>query len=241
MVYIWLISKRQSFPRDKRATTREILVNTWDALIPLGLPIAIIGSILTGLATPTEAAVVGVIYSSAVTMFIYQTVKLRDLVDIFLDASVASSSIMLLVSTGILFGWVATSEQLGVYLSSFLSKITSSPIGMLLIINLILLIMGMFLEGIPIILLMTPIFYPIIRQIGLDPIHFGVLMTVNIMIGLLTPPIGLHLFITSAIAKVSIGEVVEDVVPMIIALIIVLFLITFYPPLVTWLPKVLMR
>jgi tripartite ATP-independent transporter DctM subunit len=241
MAYIWLISRRRSFPRDRRATIREILISTRDALIPLGLPVVIIGSILTGAATPTEAAVVGVIYASVITIFIYRTVKWKDLVDISLDASVVSATIMFLCSTGILFGWVATSEQLGLHLSNYLLKVTNSPIGMFLIINLILLIMGCFLEGIPIILLMTPILYPIVRQIGIDPIHFGVVMTVNIMIGLLTPPIGLHLFITSAIAKVSIGDVVTEVWPMVIVLTIVLLLLTFFPPLVTWLPGILMR
>ena len=240
MSYIGVVAKKRNFPKEERVPLRQVLLDAVSALLPLGLPVVVLGSILIGATTPTESAVMGVLYATVLTVLIYRTLRLRDFLGILADSAVLSAAIMFIISAGVLFGWIATSAQLGFYLTSFLTDLTTSPVVMLLIINLVLLLLGMVIEAIPIILLTTPIFFPIIEQLGIDPVLFGVLMVVNLMIGLLTPPIGLHLFITSGIANVPIGEVISDSWPMVVALLLVVLLIILFPPIVLWLPGVLM-
>jgi C4-dicarboxylate transporter DctM subunit len=204
------------------------------------MPIVILGGILSGMATPTEAAVLGVLYALFITLFVYRSIHAGQLFDIFIDAGVASMAVLFTVSTGVLFGWVATAEQMGPRLLNLMLSISTDRFAILLMINLLLMVLGMIMESIPIILLLTPILFPIMGKLGIDPVHFGVIMCVNLMIGLLTPPIGLNLFISSTVAKVSVDEIVKKVWPMIIYLTVVLLIITAYPPLVTWLPNLLM-
>ena len=206
----------------------------------MGMPVVILGGILSGMATPTEAAVLGVLYSLFITLFIYRSIKAKELFDIFVNAGVASMAVLFTVSTGVLFGWVATAEHMGPRLLNLMLSISHDRLAILLMINILLLILGMIMESIPIILLLTPILFPIIGKLGIDPVHFGVMMCLNLMIGLLTPPIGLNLFISSAVAKVPVDVIVKNVWPMIIFLTMVLLLITIFPPLVTWVPNLLM-
>jgi tripartite ATP-independent transporter DctM subunit len=240
MVYVALYAKKAALPKKRRASFKELMTSCKEAILPLGMPIVILGGILSGMATPTEAAVLGVLYSLFITLFVYKSIKVRDLSDIFVNAGVSSMAVLFTVSTGVLFGWVATAEHLGPRLLNLMLSISHDRFAILFMINILLLILGMIMESIPIILLLTPILFPIIGKLGIDPVHFGVMMCLNLMIGLLTPPIGLNLFISSAIAKVPVDEIVKSVWPMIIFLILVLFLITIFPPLVTWVPNLLM-
>jgi tripartite ATP-independent transporter DctM subunit len=143
------------------------------------------------------------------------------------------------ICTGVLFGWLCTAEQLGPTLAKLLFLISSNKYVVILLINILLLVMGMVIEAIPIILLMTPILYPVATSIGLDPVQFGVMMCLNLMIGLLTPPIGLNLFIMSTIGKVSIEGIIKELWPFLITLLLVLALIVIFPGLVLWLPNLL--
>jgi tripartite ATP-independent transporter DctM subunit len=240
MIYVAMYAKRVGLPKKRMASFKEFYLSCRGAVLPMGMPIVILGGILSGMATPTEAAVLGVLYSLFITLFIYRSIKREDLFDIFVNAGVASMAVLFTVSTGVLFGWVATAEQMGPRLLNFLLSISTDRFAILLMINILLLVLGMIMESIPVILLLTPILFPMIGKLGIDPVHFGVMMCLNLMIGLLTPPIGLNLFISSTIAKVSVEEIVKKVWPMIIYLTVVLLVIMAFPPLVTWLPNLLM-
>jgi C4-dicarboxylate transporter DctM subunit len=240
MVYMGIYAKRVGLPKKPLASLKEFYLGTRGALLPLGMPVVILGGILTGMATPTEAAVLGVFYSLFITLFIHRSIRFNHLFDIFVNAGISSMAVLFTVSTGVLFGWVATAEHMGPRLLNLMLSISQDRLIILLMINILLIILGMIMETIPIILLLTPILFPIMGRLGIDPVHFGVMMCLNLMIGLLTPPIGLNLFISSTVAKVPVDEIVRNVWPFILFLLVVLFFITVYPPLVTWVPNLLM-
>lgn len=239
MVYIYFYAKVKKIPKDKKATLKEQLSATKKAILPLGMPIIILGSILTGIASPTEAAVLAVIYSIIVSLFIYKDLTLTTLYNSLKNSAISTGVIMFVVAAGVLFGWVATYFNIALILKDFLLSFGSHPFAVLIMINIILLFLGMVLETIPIILLMVPVLFPIALSVGIDPIHLGIVMTLNLMIGLITPPIGLHLFITAAIAKVSIFKVIKASFPFFILLVIVLLIITYIPAITTFLPNLI--
>ncbi len=240
MIYVSIYARRTGLPKQPFASSREFFESFGGALLPLGMPIVILGGILSGMATPTEAAVLGVVYSLFVTLVVYKSIQPKELFDIFVDAGISSMAVLFTVSTGVLFGWVATAEQMGPTLLHLMLAVSKDRFAILIMINIILLILGMIMEAIPIILLFTPILFPLIAKFGIDPVFFGVMMCLNLMIGLLTPPIGLHLFISSTIAKVSVDEIVRNVWPFVLFLLVVLLMIMLFPSLVTWLPGLLM-
>lgn len=241
MLFTALIAKKRGFPVKKRVSARTMLTSSLKAIIPLGLPIVVLGSLITGITTPTESAVIGVVYALLITLFVYRTLTLKDIYEVVVESAVISMAIGFTLSTGIVFGWLATAEQLGPKLISLLHFITDNKYVMILLINILLLIMGMVIEAIPIILLMTPILFPLATSIGMNPIQFGVMMCLNLMIGLLTPPIGLNLFIMSSIAKVPIEGVIKEIWPFLIVMGIVLALIVIFPVLVLWLPALVVN
>lgn len=240
MIYLYFYAKAKKIPRAKKSETREILGATKHAILPIGMPVIILGSIMTGVASPTESAVLGVIYALIVCGFIYKSLSLKSLYDVFLQAGISSGIIMLIIGAGRLFGWLATFNNIGDLFGRFLLDISTNPIIVMLIIILMLLILGCVLEVTPIILLVTPILFPIITDLGIDPIQFGTIMVTALMIGLLTPPIGLHLFITSAIAEVPIMGVVRAVIPFWLLILAVVILITLIPQLTLFLPNLLL-
>jgi tripartite ATP-independent transporter DctM subunit len=240
MVYVGLYAKRTQVPKDKAFSFDELWSSFKGSILPLGMPVVILGGILTGMATPTEAAVLGVLYSLFITLFIYKSIRVRDLFGVFVDSAVSSMAVAFTVSTGVLFGWIATAENMGPLLLNLLLSISKNTVVVLAMINVLVLVLGMIMEAIPIILLITPILFPVLGKLGIDPVHFGVLLCLNLMIGMLTPPIGLNLFVSSAISKISVERIVRDVWPMIVFLILVLVLITIFPSFVTWLPNLLM-
>jgi len=241
MIYAALYAHRVQLPKHPRASFREFYESAKGALLPMGMPAVIVGGILSGMVTPTESAVLGVLYSLVITIFVYRSIRISELYNILVSAGVASMAVLFTVAAGILFGWVATAEQLGPRLLKVMLAISQDRFHILIMINILLLVLGMIMEVIPIILLFTPILWPIISGLGIDPVFFGVMMTLNLMIGLLNPPIGLNLYISSTIARVPIEEVVRNVWPFTLFLIGVLLLIVLFPSLVTWLPNLVMR
>lgn len=239
MVYVFFYAKRINLPKQDKASFKDIVQTIKRAILPLGLPIIILGSIITGIASPTESAVLGVLYALIVSIFIYRSINIKTLYTILLDAALSSGLIMLIIGAGNLFGWVATYNSIGSLLEGILLGISSSTYVVLFSIVIMLIIMGCVIEVNPIILLVTPILYPIIIDLGVDPIHFGAIMVITLMTALLTPPVGLSLFITSSIAQVPILSVARAAIPFWLIIVFVAVLVILIPPLTLFLPSLL--
>jgi len=239
MLYVYFYAKKINLPKRDKASFKEVLNTTKRAILPLGLPIIILGSIITGLASPTESAVLGVLYALIVSTFVYRSINLKSLYHVLLEASLSSGLIMLIIGAGNLFGWVATYNSIGSLLEGILLSISSSMYVVLFIIVIMLIVMGCVIEVNPIILLVTPILYPIIIDLGVDPIHFGAIMIITLMTALLTPPVGLSLFITSSIAQVPILSVARAAIPFWLIIVCVVVLVVLIPPLTLFLPSLL--
>ena len=198
------------------------------------------GGILGGIFTPTEASVVACAYALVLGMAVYRELKWRDLPRILLETANQTAQVMFIVATAGLFGWFLIYMRVPDALIQALTALSANKWAVLAIINVILLVLGCFMEGIAIMLLTVPIFMPIVLKLGIDPVHFGVVMTLNLMIGLLTPPVGMALYAMSSVAKVSVIELARELVPFMISIVAVLVLITFVPGVVTWLPRLIM-
>jgi C4-dicarboxylate transporter DctM subunit len=236
MIVVYRYAHRAKLPVEPRATRSEFFHALWDGALALAMPAIVLGSIVTGIATPTEAAVVAVVYAFILGMFVYREIKWRELPELFTGVAVTSAAVMVTVAAAQLFGWITAAEGLGNAIGLWLTSLTKNPYVILLVINVVLLVLGMFMEPIPIMLLTVPILFPVITKLGIDPVHFGVVVTLNLMIGCLTPPVGLNLFLASAISGVPVMRVARASVPFIVVLLVVLALITYIPQLVLWLP-----
>jgi C4-dicarboxylate transporter, DctM subunit len=238
-VVVW-IARRHAFPVEPRATARALLLSAWDAVLALLMPVIVIGGILTGATTPTEAAAVAVWYAFVLGALVYREVHLADLPEILVGTAVKSGAVMLTVATATVFGWIATGERMGPLLTRWILSMTHSPAVILFLIMVVLLILGCLMEPIPILVLMTPILFPVVTAIGVDPVHFGVLVTINVTIGMLTPPVGLTLFLMSAITGETVMSIARAAAPFIVVLIVSLLVLSYVPSLVVWLPNVVM-
>jgi tripartite ATP-independent transporter DctM subunit len=237
MVTVAIIARRRNYPSEPRSTLRNASKRLGNGLPALATPAIIMGGILTGWFTPTEASVVACAYALFLGMVVYRELKPKDLPRILLETADQTAQVMFIVAAAGLFGWVLTYLRVPDALIAGLTAFSDNKWVVLTIINLILLALGCFMEGIAIMLLTIPIFLPIILKVGIDPVHFGVVMTLNLMIGLLTPPVGMVLYAMSSVAKVSIVELTRELVPFIISIFVALVLITYVPGFVTWLPR----
>jgi len=236
MIVVYRYANRVKLPVEPRATRSQFLHALWDGALALAMPGIVLGSIVLGIATPTEAAVVAVVYALVMGLFVYREIKWAELPEIFTSVAVTSAAVLVTVAAAQLFGWITAAEGLGNAIGTWLMSLTSNPYMILLVINLILLVLGMFMEPIPIMVLTVPILFPVITKLGIDPVHFGVVVTLNLMIGCLTPPVGINLFLASAISGVPVMKVARASAAFIVVLLIVLALITYIPQLVLWLP-----
>jgi tripartite ATP-independent transporter DctM subunit len=195
--------------------------------------------ILTGVATPTEAAVVAAAFAFLLGWLVYRELSLSDLAEVIWDSARQTAQVMFIIAVAAPFGWVLIQQQIpNAILEAFLS-LSTEPWVILLVINVVLLILGMFIEGVAVMIIAFPVLLPVMLKIGVDPVHFGVILVLNLMIGLVTPPVGLCLYVVAGIAKVSIAEITRELWPYVLALIFVLLLITYLPELVLWLPHTL--
>lgn len=235
VAYIW--AKRKGYPTAGRSSLKMVL-KTFIAAVPsLFLLIIIIGGIIAGIFTATEASSVAVIYCLALS-FIYGEIKLRDLKTILVEASSTIAIVMLLIAMSIAMSWVMSFENIPQMVTDSLLNLSDNKIVVLIIINLILLFVGIFMDMTPAILIFTPIFLPVVTAMGIDPVHFGIIMVLNLCIGLCTPPVGSILFIGVGVAKTSIHKVIKPLLPLFAAMLIALILISVFPQLSLWLPKV---
>lgn len=236
MIVAALWAKRKGYPTSKRSSLKQVLSSFINALPSLFLLFIVIGGIVAGFFTATEASAVAVLYTLILGM-LYKEIKIRDLSKILLNSSKTSAIVLLLIAASMSMSWVMSYENIPQNLSDLLLNISDNKIIILLLINLILLFVGIFMDMTPAVLIFTPIFLPVIKSIGIDPIQFGIIMVLNLCIGLCTPPVGSVLFVGVGIAKTSIEKVIKPLLPLFIAMIIALGLITYFPQITLWLPQ----
>jgi tripartite ATP-independent transporter DctM subunit len=232
-------ARRRNFPVEPPTPLRELPRITWEAFPALMMPMVLLGGIYSGVTTPTEAAAAAAAYALLISAILYRSVGWRDLYQSLLASARVTISIGMLIAGALVFNYVVTVENIPRTLAAMLKAYQLSPFAFLLFANLVLLVLGCFLEGTTILLIVVPVLLPTARALGIDPVHFGVVAVVNIMIGLVTPPYGLLLFMMTQITGVSLRELMREVTPFLFAMIGALALITFVPELVLFLPRLL--
>jgi C4-dicarboxylate transporter DctM subunit len=205
------------------------------------MPAIILGGIILGIVTPTEAGAIAVVYGLIVGRFIYREIKIKELPRLFGQTMINTATIMIIIATTGLFCWIIANMGLGEVLVKMFLAISTNKWVILLIINLFFLLWGCFLDPITGMLIIVPILIPLVQQVGIDLVHFGLVVVLNMMIGLITPPVGILLYLTSSMAEVRLGEMLKELVPFLIALLLVLFMCTYMPALVLWLPNLLIK
>lgn len=218
--------KQQLIQQLKQKGVAKVLLDSFWAILS---PVIILGCIYFGIASPTEAAVISVFYALVISLFIYKTIKLSDIYSIFMEAIKTFTPILFILAISVAFSRIITLLQIPQNTSQWILETITNPICLLLIINILLLVVGMVMDTTPAILILTPILYPVIISIGMNPIHFGVMMVVNLAIGFVTPPMGVNLFVASSLTKVPVVEIAKSALPMIVYFLIALLLITFIP------------
>jgi C4-dicarboxylate transporter, DctM subunit len=234
---ITLTARRRNFPIEARVPFRDIPRITWEAFPALLMPVILLGFLYSGVTTPTEAAAVAAFYALLISIVLYRSVTARDIYDSLVRSSKVSVSLGLLIAAALVFNFVIASENIPKTLSAWLAGQQMSPLMFLLVVNILLLILGCFLEGTTIILVVLPVLAPAATALGIDPVHFGVVCIVNIMLGLVTPPYGLLLFLMNKIADVPLWDIVREVMPFLWTMLGALALITLVPEITLWLPK----
>lgn len=241
MGVVAFLARREDWPRGPRPTLVSIVASTRAALLVLLMPVIIVGGILGGVFTTTESAAIGCAYALLVALVIYRTVGLRQLRGILERSLLGSAKVMFIISASYIFSWILAREGVPAKMAALpVFRDTSKPWLILLTLNVLLLILGCLMEAIAILIIMTPMILPIAAAAGIDLVHLGVVMSVNLTIGLITPPVGMIMYIVCSISKCSIAEFSRQVWPFLAALILLLFLITYVPPLVIALPSALM-
>ncbi|MBF8963585.1 TRAP transporter large permease [Pontibacter sp. FD36] len=229
---------KNKYPVGDRIPLSIVFKKLIDALPSLFLLFIVIGGIIAGIFTATEASAIAVLYTVVLSMVVYREVKVADLPDILITTVITTAIVMLLIGTSMGMSWVMSFENIPQAVSEALLSISDNKIVILVIINLILLFVGIFMDMTPAVLIFTPIFLPVVTALGVHPVHFGILMVFNLCIGLCTPPVGSVLFVGCGVANISISKVIKPLVPLFVAMLVALLLVTYVPALSLWLPEV---
>jgi tripartite ATP-independent transporter DctM subunit len=240
MITVYVISLRRNYPRMQRGTVRQLLASALGAWTAYLAPFIIIGGILSGIFTPTEASVVASLYAMVISIAVYKEITLKRLLSILWLTLEQTVRVLFIISAAGLFGWLLIHQRVPEAVIRALMTLSKNPLVILLIINLILLLLGCFMEAISVMLLTIPIFMPLTQVIGIDPVHFGVMMTFNLMIALLTPPVGMVIYTVSSVGRVSLWKLASELKWYWLAFFIGLMFITYIPGLVTWIPNLVM-
>lgn len=238
MVLVAATARRRGYPVEAPVPLRRIPRITWEAFPVLMMPVVLLGGIYSGVMTPTEAAAIAAAYALAVASLLYRSVTLRTFYASLLSSARTSASIGMLIGGALVFNYVVTIENIPEGLRAFLLGHELSPVSFLVLVNVVLLLLGCMLEGTAILLIVIPVFIPTAQALGIDMVHFGVMVVVNIMLGLVTPPYGLLLFVMTSITGVPLRAIVRDVMPFLFAMLLALLVIAFVPETVLWLPRV---
>ncbi|WP_372813791.1 TRAP transporter large permease [Paenibacillus sp.] len=237
MIYVYYYGKKNNIRgRDKMASRKEIVAGFKDAFLALLLPVIIIGGFRSGMFTATESGVIAVIYALIIGSFVYKELNFKKLRKVLLDSALSSATILFVIANATLFTWLLTFHDIPDQLGALVSSISDQQWVILLLINIVLLIAGTFIDTISALTIFTPLFLPIALAAGIDPIHLGVIIVVNLTIGMITPPLGVCLFVTSSIAKVNLAQMVRPLLPQFLVLLVVLIIITYFPQVSLFLP-----
>jgi tripartite ATP-independent transporter DctM subunit len=238
MVVAGVVSVRRRYGKGERVRAKEALLRIIRAIPALLLVVIVLGGILRGYFTATEASAIAVVYALLLSVVVYREVKLRDLPGLLLQCGVITSVVMLLVGTSMAMSWILAYENIPQDISAALLGLTDNKILILLIINLLLLAVGTFMDMTPAVLIFTPIFLPVVTDLGMDPIHFGIVLIMNLCIGICTPPVGTCLFLGCGIAETTVSKIIRHLLPFFAAMIVVLMITTYVPQLSLFLPGV---
>lgn len=239
LITAYIISGKRGYKPEPGESTfkfKDVLTTFWDAKWALLIPVIILGGIYGGIFSPTEAAVVAVVYAIIIGKFVYKELSWQGLYESFRQAIVINSTTMIIIGLSVSFAYFMTIEQIPGEISDYLTALSSNPLIILLAINLLLLIVGMFIDTISALVVLTPILLPIVVTVGVDPVHFGVILVANLAIGFVTPPLGVNLFVASSVGGVRFEKIAFAVIPFLLSMIVCLLIITFIPALSLWLP-----
>ncbi|MEQ6390635.1 TRAP transporter large permease [Bacillaceae bacterium S4-13-58] len=229
ILYIYFYAKKNNLPKDKRATFKELLTSTSSAFWALLIPVIILGGIYSGTFTPTEAAGISAVYALFVSMVIYREMDLKKLYRTLVDSAVTSAQVLVLVAAAQVFGWVLTRGGVPQQIAGYITSNIESPIVFLLILNVVLLVLGMFMEGVAAITILAPLVFPTAMALGIDPVHLGVVVIANLAIGMYTPPFGINIFVTQTISKINMVEMLPGLMRFFAVNIVALLIITYIP------------
>ena len=236
MAYIAFIAQKRNYPRGERYTFKQFVKNTIIAFPALMTPVILLGGIYTGVVTPTEAGALAGIYALLISVLIYRSLGLKQLLDVIIDTAKTTGVLTVIVGAAFSFSYIVALEHIPGLFSNLLLSITSNKYVLLLVINILFIILGMFIDTMAITLVFIPMVLPLVKMLGIDLVHFGVVIVLNMMIGLSTPPFGMLLFIVSGISGAPLKSIIKEIFPMLLVLIGVLFLITYIPGIVLFLP-----
>jgi C4-dicarboxylate transporter DctM subunit len=237
MIAVGFLARRLDLPRQPRADWRTVWKAGREAIWGLLLIVIILGGIYSGIFTPTEAAAVSAVYAFFIAVFVYRDVRLRETRKVFADAAKTTAMLMFIIGNAYLFAFVLTTEQVPQTMSQWIMGLGLPPWAFLIVLNLLLLVAGSFMEATSVVLIFAPIMFPIATALGIDPIHLGIIMTVNMEIGMITPPVGLNLFVTSGISELPVTKVIRAALPWLVVLLVGLIVVTYVP----WVSLVLPR
>ena len=233
----WVLAKKHNYPRMQRATWGERWTAFRRSAWGLFLIVIVMGGIYTGVFTPTEAAGIAAVYAFVIAVYVYKDLKLKQVGKVLLDSAAMSAMLLYIITNAVLFSFLMTSENVPQAMASWLTGQGLGPIGFLIVVNLLLLLAGNVMEPSSIVLIMAPILFPVATQLGIDPVHFGIIIVVNMEVGMCHPPVGLNLYVASGITKMGISELTVAVMPWLLTMLGFLLLITYVPAISLWLPR----
>ncbi|MGM8212296.1 TRAP transporter large permease [Virgibacillus sp. W0430] len=239
MLYIVYIARKRDYPRGPKYTLRSFLTYSFQAIPALLTPVILLIGIYTGIMTPTEAGAIAALYALIISIFVYRTMGVKKLSIVFKNTVKTTGNLGLIVGAAYCFSYIVAYEQIPALISDFMLGLTDNPYVMLLVINIFFLIMGMFVDTMVMTLVFIPMVLPFVETMGIDPVHFGVMIVLNMMIGLSTPPFGMLLFITSGISGTPLNKIIKEIWPLILVMLVVLGLVTYIPEISLFLPNLL--
>jgi tripartite ATP-independent transporter DctM subunit len=238
-ILVYYYAVKRNYPRLDRFSMRIVLSTGKRAFLPILTPIIIIGGIMGGFFTPTEAACVAVVYAMILGFFVYKEMTFKKLREIIFNALVTTSSVTFIIAAAAAFAWLIAIDGLPMKLAEYIGSVNIPVWVFLIIFNVFFLFLGTFMEALSILIIVVPVLMPVFAKLGLDPLHMGVVLVLNLMIGLITPPVGMSLFVTSKVANVKLERLCKAIIPWTVPLVLVLLLITYVPQITTWLPNVI--